>query len=101
MLPTQGQGTSQTVEDAEALGAFFDDIALKPLLEVIEKRLREKMNYRHARASLIQRHSREAANPATNQSSSVVRMRPDEFMEYNCMYRGAKEWYQRPTQVKV
>lgn len=26
MLPTQGQGASQSIEDAEALGAFFEDL---------------------------------------------------------------------------
>jgi len=39
MLPTQGQGASQAVEDAEALGAFFADIEGSSLaVEMVEKR---------------------------------------------------------------
>lgn len=30
MLPTQGQGASQSIEDAEALGAFFEDVREVP-----------------------------------------------------------------------
>jgi salicylate hydroxylase len=36
MLPTQGQGASQSVEDAEALGAFFDDVEQSPSMEQLE-----------------------------------------------------------------
>lgn len=35
MLPTQGQGASQAIEDSEALGAFFQDVTEKPSLEEI------------------------------------------------------------------
>lgn len=35
MLPTQGQGASQAIEDSEALGAFFEDITEKPSTEKI------------------------------------------------------------------
>lgn len=30
MLPTQGQGASQAIEDAEALGAFFQGVVEPP-----------------------------------------------------------------------
>lgn len=30
MLPTQGQGASQSIEDAEALRAFFADVQGRP-----------------------------------------------------------------------
>ena len=33
MLPTQGQGASQAIEDAEALGSFFRDICDPPPFE--------------------------------------------------------------------
>lgn len=40
MLPTQGQGASQAIEDAEALGAFFEGISEPPsadgLSEILE-----------------------------------------------------------------
>jgi salicylate hydroxylase len=35
MLPTQGQGASQAIEDAEALGAFFAEQADSPSREEI------------------------------------------------------------------
>lgn len=35
MLPTQGQGASQAVEDAEALGSFFETVTDSPSLENI------------------------------------------------------------------
>jgi flavin-dependent dehydrogenase len=33
MLPTQGQGASQAIEDSEALGAFFADFVDPPTFE--------------------------------------------------------------------
>lgn len=36
MLPTQGQGASQSIEDAEALGAFFADVVGTPSAFEIE-----------------------------------------------------------------
>ncbi|RMY93387.1 hypothetical protein D0861_01971 [Hortaea werneckii] len=95
MLPTQGQGASQTIEDAEALGAFFEGVGENPSKAEIEQTLQNIYKCRHERASLIQRYSRQAAKPATDKGSSEIKMKPDEFMDYNCMYRGAKHWQQR------
>ncbi|KAF2014452.1 FAD binding domain-containing protein [Aaosphaeria arxii CBS 175.79] len=92
MLPTQGQGASQTIEDAEALGAFFHDIQHIPDLGEIATILQDVFRCRFERASLIQKYSREAAKPPTAKGSNEIRMKPDEFMDYNCFYRGAKEW---------
>jgi salicylate hydroxylase len=92
MLPTQGQGGSQAVEDAEALGAFFADIDGEPSDEEVASRLKKVFEARYERASLIQKFSRDAAKPATDVGSKEIKMRPDEFMDYNCMYRGAVEW---------
>lgn len=92
MLPTQGQGASQAIEDAEALGAFFSDVDGRPTAEEVSSRLERVFKSRYARATLIQRYSREAAKPATDADSKEVKMRPDEFMDYNCLYRGAREW---------
>ncbi|KAK5718426.1 hypothetical protein LTR15_008153 [Elasticomyces elasticus] len=98
MLPTQGQGASQTVEDAEALGAFLSDVDDTPSEETIKQRLQNVFECRYDRASLIQRYSREAARPGTEEGSKEVKMRPDEFMDYNCMYPGAREWHRRHQQ---
>lgn len=95
MLPTQGQGASQAFEDAEALGAFFEDVRGAPSRQQVEETLGKVFRCRCERASLIQRYSRESAKPATAKGSSEVTMRPDEFMDYNCGYKGAKEWQAR------
>jgi len=100
MLPTQGQGASQAVEDAEALGAFFDDISQTPSQEQIRQSLRDVFECRYARASLIQQYSREAARPATAKGSKEVKLKADEFMDYNCMYNGAKDWQRRQASHK-
>ncbi|KAJ5233234.1 uncharacterized protein N7469_005000 [Penicillium citrinum] len=88
MLPTQGQGASQAIEDAEALGSFFRDICDPPPFEDLSQIFQNIFEARYSRASLIQTYSREAAKPATAKDDSrKVTMRPDEFMDYNCMYR--------------
>ncbi|OWY46930.1 FAD binding-like protein [Alternaria alternata] len=95
MLPTQGQGASQTIEDAEALGALFDSITERPTKDEVSSILENVFKSRYERASLIQRFSREAAKPATEKGSNVIKMRPDEFMDYNCTYRGVHDWEQK------
>jgi salicylate hydroxylase len=92
MLPTQGQGASQAIEDAEALGAFFGDVQDRPGKEDVSARFQDVFDVRYDRASLIQKFSREAAKPATEAGSREIKMRPDEFMEYNCRYTGALDW---------
>jgi salicylate hydroxylase len=37
MLPTQGQGASQAIEDAEALGAFFEGVNEPPSAETLSE----------------------------------------------------------------
>ncbi|KAJ5389015.1 uncharacterized protein N7496_000083 [Penicillium cataractarum] len=90
MLPTQGQGASQAIEDAEALGAFFESISETPSADALSEILENIFQARYARVSLIQAYSREAAKPAA--AKKTVTLRPDEFMKFNCMYRGAKAW---------
>jgi salicylate hydroxylase len=92
MLPTQGQGASQAIEDAEALGALFAEVDGHLGNDEVNERLKAVFEARYERASLIQKFSREAARPATEAGSTAIKMRPDEFMDYNCMYRGAVKW---------
>ncbi|KAL4968216.1 uncharacterized protein BDV14DRAFT_196999 [Aspergillus stella-maris] len=92
MLPTQGQGASQAIEDSEALGAFFDTEKEAPCSEQVERIFRNVFKSRHDRASLIQAYSRQAAKPGTAKGGKTVTMKPDEFMDFNCRYNGAKEW---------
>jgi salicylate hydroxylase len=98
MLPTQGQGASQAVEDAEALGAFYDgfeqantDSSLDSVTRVNQAIFR----CRYDRATAIQAYSRDAAKPATAPGDRKVNMNPAEFMDYNCSYSGALDWQAR------
>lgn len=92
MLPTQGQGASQSIEDAEALGSFFAGVKGRPSKELVHEKLMDVFNARHKRASIIQAYSRQQARPGTEKGSNVVTLKPEEFMDYNCLYSGAKSW---------
>jgi 2-polyprenyl-6-methoxyphenol hydroxylase-like FAD-dependent oxidoreductase len=81
MLPLQGQGASQSIEDAEALGHFFRDInvgtsepADPVAMEDVTRRLEQVFEARYERASLIQQYSRQAGKPATEAGSNVITM---------------------------
>lgn len=95
MLPTQGQGASQSFEDAEALQAFLSDLPEAPSVDQVNQALLGVFNARHERAGLIQKYSREQARPATDGKSNEVNLDPGQFLEYNCNYHGAREWVSR------
>ncbi|KAJ5119108.1 FAD/NAD(P)-binding domain-containing protein [Penicillium atrosanguineum] len=111
MLPTQGQGASQSIEDAEALGAFFEDVQKAPSLEQLDNIFKQVFQSRYERVSIIQGASRQAAKPGTKKGEKTVTMyttletnsivnslieflirSPADSMDYNCTYRGAKQW---------
>ncbi|PYI12702.1 monooxygenase [Aspergillus sclerotiicarbonarius CBS 121057] len=90
MLPTQGQGGSQAIEDAEALGAFFEGFeGDRWEKEDVERVNREVFECRYTRASTIQAYSRLAGG---EEEGAKVAMNPAEFMDYNCSYEGAMDW---------
>lgn len=95
MLPTQGQGASQSFEDAEALQAFLASVTSPHTPEQISRCLQDVFETRHERASLIQAYSRQQAKPATDKDSKKVNLNPTEFTEYNCKYSGARDWRQQ------
>lgn len=95
MLPIQGQGASQSVEDAEALQAVFEDVHAPLSRDEVHQRLIEACNIRHERASLIQRYSRQGARAATAKGEKRVTLNPGEFLEYCCTYDGARDWQQK------
>lgn len=103
MLPTQGQGASQSIEDAEALGAFFTDLNndAECTNQEIERRNSLVFEARYARASLIQGYSRQTARPATGSDSNRIKLNPAEFMDYNCSYDGAIKWLENQRQADV
>ncbi|PQE25584.1 hypothetical protein CJF30_00000301 [Rutstroemia sp. NJR-2017a BBW] len=95
MLPTQGQGASQSIEDAEALGAFFADIDIKPTAAQVLSRLQEIEALRKPRTSAIQAFSRFTARPQGEKGQGNISLKVDEFMNFNCNYKGVKDWQQR------
>lgn len=95
MLPTQGQGASQSIEDAEALQAFFANVSGKPSTSQLKEGLEKLFKARHARASLIQAYSRQQAKPATEKGSQEIKLNPAEFLDYNCRYDGAVTWLEQ------
>ncbi|KAK6203747.1 hypothetical protein LQW54_008853 [Pestalotiopsis sp. IQ-011] len=97
MLPTQGQGASQSIEDAEALQAFLADFPGDPTVDQVQHALNNVFQWRFERASLIQKYSRQQARPGTDAKPNTVKLNPGEFMKYNCDYHGAKEWLSRST----
>ncbi|SGY15355.1 BQ5605_C013g07343 [Microbotryum silenes-dioicae] len=92
MLPTQGQGASQSIEDAEALGAFFKGISSQPSKSEVEAVLKRVYDVRHERATLLQKYSRQQGKPAANSETLEVTLNPAEFHAYNVGYNGAVEW---------
>lgn len=95
MLPTQGQGASQSMEDAEALAAFLADIDERPGKSKVQDALRKVWEARFERVSFIQAYSRQQARPATEKGSNHVTLNPGEFMKYNCEYDGAIDWVRK------
>ncbi|KXJ86476.1 hypothetical protein Micbo1qcDRAFT_219530 [Microdochium bolleyi] len=92
MLPTQGQGASQAVEDAEALAAYVADLPAEPTKEDVARALGHVFNARYERASLIQKYSRQQARPGADAGTGAVTLNPGQFLQYNCKYTGAKDW---------
>lgn len=94
MLPTQGQGASQAIEDAEALQFFLGRLHGKPAPEDIHQALVDVWSARHARAHLIHQFSR-AHGPRGADAAGKVKLSMTEFMEYNCNYNGVEDWVRR------
>lgn len=96
MLPTQGQGASQAIEDAEALQAFLSELDEGPVSkDQVVGTLGKVFKARYERASLIQAYSREQARPGT--AGREVTLDPAEFMRFNCEYQGAADWLERQS----
>lgn len=99
MLPTQGQGASQSFEDAEALQYFLRDIDSSNSEMDLPKALAALYAARHERASLIQSYSREQAKPGTSAAGKVT-LNPREFMDFNCNYEGMEWWLSQQKEAR-
>jgi salicylate hydroxylase len=62
------------LEDAEALGAFFEDVSGVLSGDEVGNLLQEVFVCRYERASLVQKYSRDSARPATEKGSNEVKM---------------------------
>lgn len=113
MLPTQGQGASQSFEDAEALGEFISDALsvheLKPAqsscdgltINEVGMLANRYFECRFRRVSLIQAYSRDhglKAGTIGKGTERKVNLNPEEFMNYNTSYTGARDWEERQRQ---
>ncbi|KAL1853940.1 hypothetical protein VTK73DRAFT_8864 [Phialemonium thermophilum] len=99
MLPTQGQGASQSIEDAEALQAFLDDMNIRGRegRGGAQRALEKVFEARYERVSLIQSYSRQQAKPGAEKGSNRVSLDPGQFLKYNCEYEGAVAWLRSGT----
>ncbi|ORY86668.1 hypothetical protein BCR35DRAFT_302383 [Leucosporidium creatinivorum] len=89
MLPHQGQGGGQAVEDAEALQVV---LPLGTAASSIPERLKLAEKIRYERASLIQGYSREKAL-GPRPGEKIVNAQ--EYAFYNFSYPGAKAWAEK------
>ncbi|KAL2061984.1 hypothetical protein VTL71DRAFT_7362 [Oculimacula yallundae] len=101
MLPTQGQGASQAIEDAEAVGSFLEGVSGKPSELDVRSCLKLVDETRRPRATQIQLLSRESAKPATEQCDTKIKISPDQYMDFCCTYNGAKAWREQQTRVNM
>ncbi|PWY65408.1 FAD/NAD(P)-binding domain-containing protein [Aspergillus eucalypticola CBS 122712] len=111
MLPTQGQGASQAIEDAEALGAFFEDVGEALSVRQLDHIFNVIQTYpaifccRYGRVSLIQQGSRQAAKPGTVKDEKTVTMATQygNVIEYvgNGSQRLLTSWLDAPSHANL
>jgi salicylate hydroxylase len=90
MLPHQGQGGGQSVEDAEACGVFLSGFTHADADKVPE-RLALIQKVRMERATKVQGYSREKAiGPREGETGGAINAH--EFIGYNMGYNGALDW---------
>lgn len=94
MLPHQGQGAGQAIEDAEALSAFFTGRDTTMAMEEVKTTLAAVFDARFERASTIQAYSRQQAMPTAPSGPGIV-LNSMQFAKYNLDYAGAKDWVAR------
>ncbi|KAJ2895254.1 hypothetical protein MKZ38_006754 [Zalerion maritima] len=92
MLPAQGQGASQAIEDAKALAAFLSGLDLGSSTKAVNLALKRVLAVRFSRASLIQGYSRQQGKPATDKGSNEIILYLVQFMNCNYGYFGAADW---------
>lgn len=92
MLPHQGQGASQALEDAEALGAFLRGVSPSEVPAALERVFKVRYN----RASLTQSNSRLgglARKVAEGENALPIKtINPLQFREFSWKYYGAEMW---------
>lgn len=92
VLPHQGQGASQALEDAEALGAFLRGVTPEGVPDALQR----VFSVRYARASMTQQNSRmgrldrKAEDGAAK--ASIKALDPMQFRDFSWKYFGAERW---------
>lgn len=89
MLPHQGQGGGQAIEDAEALGAL---LAPGTAPADVPALLAQVQKIRYERASTIQGYSREKA---LGPKEGAAILNAQEYAMYNFGYSGALAWAEK------
>ena len=96
MLPHQGQGASQAIEDAEAVGSLLEGVSPSDVPAALD----EIFRVRYKRATMTQQQSRLAGLGSASRGTGdeVVKemeahaMNQFEFKNFTWQYRGAKDW---------
>ncbi|GFZ47210.1 hypothetical protein JCM24511_04953 [Saitozyma sp. JCM 24511] len=97
MLPHQGQGASQAIEDGEAIGACFSGITAAHVPEALER----VFNIRYSRATYTQEISRLSGMGAMRQKyisklgstdAADGPLNPQQFRDFSWNYFGAEDW---------
>ncbi|KAM0559953.1 hypothetical protein ACHAPJ_003905 [Fusarium lateritium] len=81
MLPTQGQGASQSIEDAEAISAFLSD--------------GRTILIGDAAHAMLPTQGQGASQSIEDAEAISAFLSDVQFMRYNCDYEGAEEWEER------
>lgn len=100
MLPHQGQGASQALEDAEALGAILSRLPANPSADEVRESLEHVFRARFKRATRVQQVSRFAGLGEMRKQGEAQEMEDKEyfnmmkFRNFNWDYHGVEKWEQ-------
>ena len=102
MLPHQGQGASQAIEDAEAVGSMLEGV--RP--EDVPAKLDEIFRVRYKRATMTQQQSRMAGLGSASRLPDDEKTKQMEahamdqfkFKNFTWIYKGAKDWQENHSE---
>ena len=105
MLPHQGQGASQALEDAEALGFVLRSVSPRASLSEVNSALQRVFSLRYKRATFIQQLSREGGLGEMRRKGLLLSngqeappLNPMQQQNFTWNYWGAEKWEKENTQ---